>query len=450
MRPLRPLRLPNALTLLVICTLLAAALSYILPAGLYDRADDPATGRSVVVAGSYHHVAPQPLGPFDAFVAIPNGIIKAADVIGFVFLVGAAFSVIDKTGALRAGIHWLVQRLGDRGIWAIPVVCLAFATGGAFEHMQEEIIALIPPLLVLTGRLGFTATTAVSMSIGSAAIAAAFSPLDPFQVLIAQKVAHVPLLSGSGYRSVFLAVAIILWIGATMRYAHRTRTSVTAADTETSASLRGRDIGVLVIIIAAFAMFGYGIAILKWDFPQEAALFFIMGIACGLVGGLGLEGTATAFGEGFASMAYAALLIGFARAISVAMEQGLIIDTVVHGLALPLAGLPTALAGVGMMLVQAAIHVPVPSVSGQAVLTLPVFAPLGDLIHVSRQVSVLAYQYGGGLCELVTPTNGALMAILAAAGVRYDQWMRAAGKPLLLLAALGALAIVLALTVMKL
>lgn len=448
---MRPFRLPNALTLLVLCTLIAAALSHVLPAGQYDRADDPATGRSIVVAGSYHQVPPRPLGAFDAFVAIPTGIIRAADVIAFVFLVGAAFAVIDKTGALRAGIQWLVERLGSRGIWAIPVVSLAFATGGALDHMQEEIIALIPPLLVLTGRLGFTPVTAVAVSVGSAAVAAAFSPLDPFQVIIAQKVAHVPLLSGSAFRSVFLAVALVLWIGATMRHAHRTRTRVTIApDTGTRHTLRRRDVGILAIILVAFALFGFGLAALGWDFPEEAALFFIMGIACGFVGGLGVEGTALAFGEGFASMAYAALLIGFARAISVAMEQGLIIDTVVHGLATPLATLPLGLAGVGMMLVQAAIHVPVPSVSGQAVLTLPVFAPLGDLIHLSRQVSVLAYQYGGGLCELVTPTNGALMAILGAAGVRYDQWMRAAGKPLLLLAALGALAIVLALTVLKL
>lgn len=440
---MRPFRLPNALTLLVIGTLIAAALSHVLPAGQYDRAADPATGRRVVVAGSYHHVPPQPLGAFDAFVAIPTGIIRAADVIGFVFLVGAAFAVIDKTGALRAGIHWLIERLGNRGIWAIPIVSLAFATGGAFEHMQEEIIALIPPLLVLTERLGFTPLTTVAMSVGSAAVAAAFSPLDPFQVLIAQKVAHVPLFSGSAFRGVFLGLALVLWIGATMRYAHRTRVPVSASEGAVRrGDMRRRDIGVLAIIIIAFALFGYGLAVLKWDFPQEAALFFIMGIACGLVGGLGLEGTAIAFGEGFASMAYAALLIGFARAISVALEQGLIIDTVVHGLATPIAGLPVGLAGVGMMLVQAAIHVPVPSVSGQAVLTLPVFAPLGDLIHLSRQVCVLAYQYGGGLCELVTPTNGALMAILGVAGVRYEQWMRSAGGPLLILAGLGAAAVV--------
>jgi uncharacterized ion transporter superfamily protein YfcC len=155
-----------------------------------------------------------------------------------------------------------------------------------------------------------------------------------------------------------------------------------------------------------------------------------------------VTGTADAFVEGFQSMAYAALLIGFARSISTVMERGLIIDTVVNGLAMPLSSLPTTVAALGMMAAHAAIHVPVPSVSGQAVLTLPVFAPVADLLHMSRQVAVLAYQYGAGMCELVTPTNGALMAILAAAGVRYDLWLRAAGRMIAVVTAVGAAAVV--------
>jgi uncharacterized ion transporter superfamily protein YfcC len=172
-----------------------------------------------------------------------------------------------------------------------------------------------------------------------------------------------------------------------------------------------------------------------------------MGVVAGIVGGLGVDGTAEAFVDGFRSMAYAALLIGFARSISSVMEQGLIIDTVVNGLASSLAGLPTAVAALGMMAAQATIHVPVPSVSGQAVLTLPVFAPVADLLHMSRQVAVLAYQYGAGICELVTPTNGALMAILAAAGLRWDEWIRGTGRTIALVAGIGALAVVIAVEV---
>ncbi|HMI57872.1 MAG TPA: hypothetical protein VK511_07485 [Gemmatimonadaceae bacterium] len=439
------MKLPHPLTLLVACTIIAAAFTHVLPAGQFDRHVDEATQRSIVTAGTYHRVEAKPLGPFDTLVAIPDGIIDAVSVIAFVFLVGGAFGVVDKTGALRDGIDWLVRRLGDRGIIAIPIVCLAFAAGGAFENMQEEIIAIIPALLVLTQRLGFDAVTAAEMSVGAAAVGSAFSPINPFQVLIAQKVAGVPQLSASGYREIFLALALLLWILGTMRHAQRTRVPVAAAEFETEARTFGaRGRAVLTIVLVTFAIFVYGVAKLHWDFDQEAALFFAMGIVVGIVGGLGVTGTAEAFVEGFQSMAYAALLIGFARSISIVMERGLIIDTVVNGLASSLSGLPTAVAAVGMMAAHAAIHVPVPSVSGQAVLTLPVFAPVADLLHMSRQVAVLAYQYGAGMCELVTPTNGALMAILAAAGVRYDLWMRVAGRMIAVMAGVGALAVIIA------
>jgi len=178
-----------------------------------------------------------------------------------------------------------------------------------------------------------------------------------------------------------------------------------------------------------------------WGFNEMAALFFAMGVVAGLVGGLGVGGTANALVAGFRSMAYAALLIGFARAIFVTLEEGRIVDTIVHGLFTPVAQLPLALAALGMMVVHGLVHVPVPSPSGHAVLTLPILVPLADLLGLSRQVTVLAYQYGGGLCELFTPTNGALMAILAAAQVRYEDWLRFALPLLLTLLALAAGAI---------
>lgn len=442
------MKLPHPLTLLVGCTIMAAALTHVLPAGKFDTRDDPATGRRVAVAGSYHRVEPHPVTPFETVVAIPDGIINAASVIAFVFLVGGAFGVVDRTGALRDGIDSLVRQLGEGGIVAVPIVCLAFAAGGAFENMQEEIIAMVPALLLLSQRLGFDALTVAEMSVGSAAIGSAFSPINPFQVLIGQKVAGIPQFSGATFRTIFLALALLLWIAGTMRHARRVRfTAVRVGPRDDARPFGPRGKAVLAVVLLTFAIFVWGVAKLHWDFDQEAALFFLMGIAVGIVGGLGVTGTAEAFVEGFQSMAYAALLIGFARSISAVMEQGFIIDTVVNGLASALSGLPTAVAALGMMGAHAAIHVPVPSVSGQAVLTLPVFAPVADLLHLSRQVAVLAYQYGAGMCELMTPTNGALMAVLAAAGVRYDTWIRGAGVMLALVTALGAAAVVLAVAV---
>src|SRR5205807_2134486 len=329
-------KFPHPLVLLVAGTALAAAASWVLPAGQYERRDDPVTGRRVVVAGTYHAVPPHPVGPWRALVAIPKGMADAASVIFFVFLIGGAFTVVDRTGALRGAVDWLVRRLARRDALVIPAACLTFALGGVLDNMKEEIIALVPVMLLLVRRLGFDSVTAVAASLGAAAVGAAFSPINPFQVGIAQQLAQLPLLSGSLFRS--------------------------------------------------------------------AALCVVMGVVAGLCGGLGVGGTAAAFVDGFRAMAYAALLIGFARAIYVALDQGRIVDTIVRGLFTPVAGLPLALSALGMLLLHAAVHVAVPSPSGHAVLTLPILVPLSDLLGLSRQVTVLAYQYGGGLCELLTPT----------------------------------------------
>jgi len=438
------LAFPHPLTLLVACTLLAAAASYIIPAGEYERRDDPATGRRVAIAGTYHRVPQHPVGPFAAVIAIPRGMADAGAVIFFVFLVGGAFAVVDRTGALRWGVERLVRGLAQRDTLVIPISCVAFAAGGALEHMSEELIALIPVILVLTRSLGMDAVTAVAMSLGAASVGAAFSPIDPFLAGIAQKVAGLPLLSGGLFRMAFMVPALGLWIWGTLRHAARTRTvarSPREIRVTPPADLGPRLGAVLILVVAAFAVFVFGVLRLGWDFEQMAALFFVMGVAAGLLGGLRVGGTAVAFADGFGSMASAALLIGFARAIYVVLNEGQIVDTIVYGIFTPIGDLPVLLSAWGMMVTQTAVHFPVPSTSGQAVLTMPVLIPLSDLLGLSRQVTVLAFQYGAGLCELLTPTNGALMAVLAVAGVRYEVWLRFLAPLYLLLFALGAVAV---------
>jgi uncharacterized ion transporter superfamily protein YfcC len=436
------LRFPHPLTLRVLCVAAAAVLTWLLPAGEYERREDPAAGRQVVVAGTYHTVAASPVDGFDALVAIPKGMSDAASVIFYVFLVGGAFAVVERTGALGDLVNWLVRRLEGRGIWVIPIVGFVFGWGGILVQMQEELIAFVPVLLLLTRRLGFNALTAVAMSLGVSAVGASFSPINPFQVGIAQKVAGVTLLSGWEFRSVFLVLAWLVWIAGTMRFARRTRVAPEPPDPTGAegASAGWRQTVVLGIVVATFVAFVIGVTGYGWDFDQLSALFFLMGVAAGLVGGLGVGGTAEGYVEGFRSMAFAGLLIGFARGIYIVLDEGHIVDTIVHGLFTPIAALPTTLSALGMMAVHSLVHLPVPSTSGQAVLTMPLLVPLSDLIGLSRQVTVLAYQYGAGLCELVTPTNGALMAMLAASGVRYEEWIRFMAPvvgALALLAALG-------------
>jgi uncharacterized ion transporter superfamily protein YfcC len=425
--------------------LVAAALTWILPAGKYQRREDPATGRSVVIPGTYGRVAPKPVGPFQALVAIPKGIVDAASVIGLVFLVGGGFTVVERTGTFARLVSALARRLKDHGILVIPVAGVAFSLGGILMQMQEELIAFVPVLLILVRRLGFNPLTAVAMSLGAAAVGAAFSPVNPFQVIIAQKVAELPPASGMGFRLLILLPALTLWILGTMAYARRTRVPPEGEPSGgLSSPVQVRDVVILLMIVGAFATYIYGAQRLGWEFDELGALFFTVGVLAGGLSGLGMAGTAEALVDGFKSMAFAGILIGFARAIYVVLNQGEIVDTVVHGLFTPIAGLPAMLSALGMMVIQSVVHLPVPSTSSQAVLTLPLLVPLSDLIGLSRQVTVLAYQYGAGLCEIVTPTNGALMAMLAAAGVRYEEWLKFVVPMYAMLLVLAALALAVA------
>ena len=464
---MRRIQFPHPMTLLLGCILLAMALSWVLPAGEFVRRDDAATGRSVVVPSSYHAVPPAPVSLFRALVDIPKGMIDAAEVIFLVFLSGAAFTVVDHSGVLRRGVDALIRRLAGKTWIVIPVVSLLCAAGGALIQMQEEFIAMVPLLLVLTRRIGFDEVVAVAISVGAAAVGAAFSPIDPFMVGIAQKLAQLPLLSAAGYRLIFLPVALAIWIGGTLRYAARTRVSPETApptpdlpgrvhlEGADDASLMGdgagvlrpRDVVVLLLVAATFAVYVYGMLRLDWGLNEMAGLFFGMGIVAGLVAGLGVEGTVQGFLRGFRELAFAAMIIGFARAIFVVMQDGRIIDTIVRGAVAPVEHLPVTLSALAMIVAHALIHFPVPSTSGQAVLTMPVLLPASDLLGLSRQVTVLAYQYGAGVTELVAPTNGALVAVLVAAGVRFDRWLRFVAPLLALLFALGAVSVVVAIAI---
>jgi len=416
--------LPHPLILLLIGVALAAVLTWILPPGAFDRRDDPATGRRVVVSGTYHPVARAPVGPLAAAIAVPRGFVAGADVIAVVLFVGGAWVVVDRIGSLPALVAMLVGRFRRRGLWAIPVISLFFATMGALENMQEEIIPLVPVLLVLGAGLGVDAVVVVAMSAGAAMIGSAFGPTNPFQAGIAMKLAQLPPLAGGGLRLTMFVVGLALWVAWTVNYARKNRVTAGVARGAGGGALPLKHALILAIAIAPMAIYVYGALRLDWGFNELSGAFLVAGVAAGLIGGLGPTGTLTAYLEGAQSLLPAALMIGVARSISLVLEDGRVVDTILNGLVSPLVHMPPVIGAVLQIPVQALLHVPVPSVSGQAVLTMPLVVPLADLLGLSRQVPVLAYQTGAGLAELVTPTNGALMAILLAAGVPFQTWIR--------------------------
>ena len=307
-------------------------------------------------------------------------------------------------------------------------------------HTQEELIAFVPALLLLSQHLGFTPLAIVAMSLGSAAIGAAFGPVDPFSVLIAQRARAAHSGSGLGFRVALpRAGARHLGLGHdAVRRAHQDG-SVGGADAETgSSALEPRDVVIVFSIIGgARRSTSTEPRTSTGSSTSSRRSSSRVGILAGLLGRLGVDGTAEAFVDGFKSMAYAALLVGFARAIYVVLNDGRIVDTLVNGLFAPIAR--PASRAVGDRDDGRPHRHPLPGaeLSGHAVLTLPLLVPLSDLIGLSRQVTVLAYQYGAGLCEVLTPTNGALMAMLAAAGVRFEDWLRFALPLWLILMALA-------------
>jgi uncharacterized ion transporter superfamily protein YfcC len=434
-------RLPHPLILMLAGVAAAAALTWIVPAGAFNRRDDPATGRRVAVAGTYHAVPGAPVGPFAAAVSVPRGFVAAAEVIAVVLFVGGAWVVVDRLGTLPALVDVIVARSGSRGVWTIPVVSIFFAAMGALENMQEEIIPLVPVLLILGTGLGVDAVVVVAMSAGAAMIGSAFGPANPFQAGIALRLAELPPVAGGALRLAMFLAALAAWIAWTMRYATRHRTAAAAHAPAVQPSFPARHALILAVALTPMAAYVYGALRLGWGFNELSGAFVIGGLAAGLVGGMGLTGTITTYLEGAAAIVPAAIIIAVARSISLVLEDGRIVDTMLNALALPLAGLPPLVAALLQIPVHAIIHLAVPSVSGQAVLTMPLFVPLADVLGMSRQVPVLAYQTGGGLAELVWPTNGALMAVLLAAGVPYQRWIRFVVGPVAIAALIGVAAI---------
>jgi len=294
---------------------------------------------------------------------------------------------------------------------------------------------------VLGRGLGVDGVVVVAMSAGAAMIGSAFGPTNPFQAGIALKLAQLPALSGGGLRLALFLVAFAMWIGWTMRYAARNRIAPTSVDVGADASLPPKHAMILAIAVAPMAAYVYGALRLDWGFNELSGAFLVGGLVAGLVGGFGISRTLTVYLEGMQSLLPAALMIGVARSISLVLEDGRVVDTILNDLAEPLSHTPAALAAFLMIPFHAIVHIPVPSVSGQAVLTMPLVVPLADLLGLSRQVPVLAYQTGAGLMDLMTPTNGALMAVLVAAGVSFRRWIRFAFGAVILATLLGVVGI---------
>jgi uncharacterized ion transporter superfamily protein YfcC len=416
-------KFPNALTIVVFFIIAAGILTYIIPKGKYERVIDPDSKREVVVPGSYQKAEASQLSPFDILVCIPRGIIQGGEVLVLVFLVGGCLYIVEKTGALKEGISYFASIVKGKEELALVLIGFLFVVGGAVEGLEEEIIPMIPVLLVFTRNLGYSPIVTVAVSYGSANIGAAFSPANPFGAVIAQKVADVSFLTNSVFRVIVLLIAFIIWIAMLIHYAKKNKTKVETQSISTLVQFSKSHILILIFVVIAFSLLIYGMLFLDWSFNQISAEFFVIGICVGLIGRLGINGTFSAYAEGLQQMTFASMIGGFAYSIPLILKEGMIIDSIIYGLFTPLQYVSPVLSILGMMVSQSLLHFVIPSYSGQAILTMPILAPLSDLIGISRDVCVMAYQYGAILMNLVSPTNGAMMAIITIAGISYKDWL---------------------------
>ena len=427
---------------------LAALLTWILPAGRFQRVHDARTGQTLVVPGSYERVARHPVGPWGMMLSIPQGLIDAAEVVFFVLLGGGALTVVESTGAIANFLDHLVHRLGRRPLLVLALASVLFLVGGGTNNMYEEILAFIPLLCLLTRRLGLNSEMALAISVGTASMAAAFSPADAFILPISQPIAEVPVFSGFLFRGIVFLCAVVIWGGYLAWYSTRYRRNHPLPEQEIVHAAapvspwKARDIVVLAALNLGMLAIVLGGIYLGWDLVHYGAVFIVMGIVAGLAGGLGPRGTAEQFAEGFRRMALAALLVGVARSVSVVLSHGLVLDTIAHALFAPLRHFSLWVAGIMMYLAESVLALPMPSDSGRSLVAMPIMVPLSDLLGLSRQMLVNINQYSTLTSSLIVPTSGGLLAMLAMAKIPFGRWLRFIIPPVLLLSLLVAVAIV--------
>lgn len=443
----RRLHFPDTLVLLFLLILAAQIATYLLPTGEFLREE----GR--VVAGSYRQVDAPALGAFTFLTAIPQGLRSAADVIFFVFIVGGVMGILRASGALDALLGAAVRRVGGNTTLLVGGALTIFALGSATIGMAEEYIAFVPLLVTMCLTLQLDAVVAVGLLLFGAGVGFGCAALNPFTVLIAQDIAGLPATSGQLYRWAIWLAALLLGGGWLLRYAHRIRADPTrslVADVDYSSgfeapaavALTWAHRGILALVAAGIGLFVVGVRRWQWYLPELSAIFMGIAVLTAALGRMSPNEGARRFCRGAAELTTPALLIGFARTIEVVLQEGKVIDTVIHGLAGLLTSVPAWGAAIGMMVVQALINFFIPSGSGQAFVTMPIMAPLADVTGISRQVAVLAYQFGDGFTNMLVPTNAVTMGMLALARIPYGRWLRFAGPLVVMLYLLGALAIV--------
>ena len=420
-------------SIIVVCTIL----TWVLPAGEFDRVVNEATGRTVAVAGTFHTVEQSPVGIFQMFQAIYNGMCDAGSVTFFVFISYASINIIISSGAFNGLVAGLLKVFkGKARVAIIPIFMFIVGIASSTIGLFEEWFPFVPVFAGIAVAMGFDAVVGVAIVAFGAAMGYSGAMMNPFTVGVAQGIAEVAPMSGMGYRFFCHMALLVVGSALTIRYALKIQADpskslvygetehITMSEDDVQNSPFGiREKLVLLILLAGIIAVVYGCKVYGWYFAELSAVFVIMGILSAIVMGWGPNKIGELYSKGFTDIAMACMMIGLARGILMVLQAGNIIDTVVYYFSLPLAAFPSWFCGVAMLAMQTLLNFLIPSGSGQAATSMPIMAPLSDLLGVSRDTAVLAFQFGDGLSNVLWPTS--FPAVLAGlAGIKVEKWWK--------------------------
>lgn len=451
---IKQFKVPHVYAIIFALMVIFAVLTWIVPSGSYQRQE--VNGREVTVAGTYEQSEKTYIdeetgdevdlrqGVFDVLQAPTRGIQEAIEVVAFILIVGGSFQVITKTGAITSGMGRVVRRFKNKDILIIPIAMVLFALGGTSFGMAEETLPFFAIFMPIMMAMGFDSMTAFMVVFVGARTGYIASTINPFNVLIAQGILGIqgnPQLWLRMIAWVVLTAVAITWV---VLYARRVKknpeSSITfeddiakkvefaADESALDAEFTGRQKGVLAVFIAGMCLIIWGLVTQGWYMNEISAVFLAMGLLAGVIAGFSQDVIAQEFVAGIADFAFSAIVVGLARGILVIASDGMIIDTILNALATGLGGIPAILFTTLLYAVENLLTILVPSSSGLAALTAPIFGPLTELMGLNPEAAVWALSMGSATMSLICPTSAILVAGLGVCKIKLGQWWKTVWK----------------------
>ncbi|MCI9640586.1 putative basic amino acid antiporter YfcC [Anaerotruncus sp. 80] len=448
-------RVPH--TYVIICgfVILMAILTYVIPAGSYSTVFNEEIRKDVIDPNSFEYVEKSPVSLLSLLTSVTLGMQGVGDVIFFVFIIGGSMEIINATGAIEHGVGTLARNK-FMGKFFIPVFAFVFGLMGATFGASDELVVFAPIGVAVAHAFGYDALTGLSAVTLGAACGFNAGFLNPFSTGVAQSIAELPMYSGIELRIVVFVIMFAVTVWYIMRYAKKVKADPKASivygcrcetekedvDISQIAKMGKRDVAIMLLFVAGIIFMVYGVFNWEWYIDEMSGIFIAVGVIAGIIGGLNLNKIANTFVEGAASLTFGALVTGFAKAIVIVMEEGQIMDTIIHALSQAVIALPTGISVVGMFIVQIIVNFFIPSSTGQAATIMPIMIPLSDIVQVTRQTAVLCFQFGDGFSNSIIPTSTVLMSYLAVTKVPYNKWFKFIWPLMLIWICIGAVILI--------